>query len=377
MNRNSFTKPNDNIILYSYNLDLTEEAMYKIKDVGIDKIMTWFPWDLLEPRQGEYNWQPIDNFIARLEKTGMETILRFPYSTPFWMPDEWYFKFQDGHTNKSADLGEYHRYLSYWNKDAQEYQADYISKILTRYESSPNFMGADFSGTWGEHMYPRTGNGLACYDDGAIADYREYMQNKYSSLIKYNMRNHTNAKSWEEIIPGDITGDIFSFIDTIDWYNENWYKHVREIQPLYLSHCKSPKKEIWLNTIPEHGFRNDWIQDGIWNCSEYVSKIRDEMNEIDVDTNCVWTFVWPTDAKTVGHFIWILRHYNFNVWVGAQGYRNIVENSIKSIMAGMRGVIVGAMEKPMSEELTSEDALDQLKIAKNLWNSRNKLLKEN
>ncbi|HOO26564.1 MAG TPA: beta-galactosidase, partial [Clostridiales bacterium] len=56
-----------------------EDRLIKIKQVGLNTVETYVPWNLHEPREGEFNFEglcDIERFIQIAEKVGLYVIVR-------------------------------------------------------------------------------------------------------------------------------------------------------------------------------------------------------------------------------------------------------------------------------------------------------------
>src|SRR5438132_7424574 len=56
------------------------------EDLGISHLRYSFPWHVLEPTRGQYDWQMADERIAELEKLGIEPVIDvMHFGTPTWL----------------------------------------------------------------------------------------------------------------------------------------------------------------------------------------------------------------------------------------------------------------------------------------------------
>ena len=65
-----------------------EDRLIKIKQVGLNTVETYVPWNMHEPREGEFNFEglcDIERFIETAAKVGLHVIVRpSPYICAEW-----------------------------------------------------------------------------------------------------------------------------------------------------------------------------------------------------------------------------------------------------------------------------------------------------
>ena len=106
---------------HAQNLDLDWQKTYLalIDDLGAKNIKLATYWDLLEPREGEYNFDDLDWQIKTAKEKGVKILLVIGMKTPRW---------------PECHIPEWAKNLS--KKEQQEKISDLIEKIVLRYRGS-------------------------------------------------------------------------------------------------------------------------------------------------------------------------------------------------------------------------------------------------
>lgn len=140
---------------------LTVQDRKRLYDVGMRTAHEQPAWQSIEPSKGEYNFDYLDMLINRNREAGLKSLMQIHgWRIPYWMPDEWKAKTEDGIIEEEV--------LSLWNKEAQEH-GDKLYKTLDEHYWNDKDVAFFFGEWWGgEYVYPDT---WCVYDDAAIDDY--------------------------------------------------------------------------------------------------------------------------------------------------------------------------------------------------------------
>ena len=129
-----------------------------------------FHWKSLEPEEGKYNWEPIDNEIERAEKLGIPFSFRVmcasahsatPYASPEWVFKEKGAKFamfkNDPNGDSSTGDTRFERVTPIFEDPVFiKFHARFIKALAERYDGDPRISTIDIGsyGNWGEwHTY--------------------------------------------------------------------------------------------------------------------------------------------------------------------------------------------------------------------------------
>lgn len=177
----NFLKDDEFILLMNYNPTILYDCgtyfpnlseRIRFRDVGIQTAIEYPQWYAIEPVQGEYDFVSIENMLFLNRSAGMKTIFSIPgWEYPKWMTDEWFG--QDIHCVVNR------RFLSLWNKDAQEYQNSWMDMLIKKYQADDVFfvLGEFQLGEGAMPHYP------TFYDRSALKDYhRVFGYDRYPKL---------------------------------------------------------------------------------------------------------------------------------------------------------------------------------------------------
>ena len=184
---------------------LTTKEKELLYMVGIRTSHEQPAWAAIEPAQGQYNFEYIDNIIKSNRDAGMKTLLQISgWRPPKWMPNNWFAKTVDDKVDREA--------LSFWNEEAQAYSDTYYKFMRDRYASQKDvqFFFGEYQG--GEGAYPPTS---AFFDNAALEDYHK------------RFGNHATP---------DINTE-----ETLDWFGDKIIEHIgKKCEILY-----PPFHEMW------------------------------------------------------------------------------------------------------------------------------------
>jgi len=160
----SFLKPTDSMILMNSNADIggygltwysmdTPELIRLRDECGFTVVEEQIFWHDVERLVGQYNWILPDKQVERVKRAGMKLILCAPDSVPSCLPPEWYLRYVGDTTSRN--------YLSIWNKEAQEYERNFLQEVIKRYGGADvsvifhGFLGGESAlentATWFDH----------------------------------------------------------------------------------------------------------------------------------------------------------------------------------------------------------------------------------
>ena len=117
--------------------------------------LRWF-WTQIEPEQGQYRWEVIDNALAAARSHGQKLDMRvMPYDERHPMPD-WYRRSGARRANRDSDKDG-----AIWSPDASDplyvrYWGELVRAMAQRYDGHPFLNSVDIStvGYWGEGWGP-------------------------------------------------------------------------------------------------------------------------------------------------------------------------------------------------------------------------------
>ncbi|MGP3778059.1 beta-galactosidase [Halanaerobium saccharolyticum] len=211
-------------------IELMKKANTNVMSVGI------FSWAALEPEEGKYNFEWLDQVIDKLYENGINVILATPSGArPDWLAAK-YPEVLRVNADRSKNLfGERHNHC-YTSPVYREKIAELNKKLAERYGKHPGVIMWHVSNEYGGE----------CHCDLCQADFRSWLKAKYGDLESLNQAWWSNFWShtytdWENIespAPQGMQSNHGLALDwkrfvteqTIDFY-KNEIESLREITP--------------------------------------------------------------------------------------------------------------------------------------------------
>jgi hypothetical protein len=334
----SFFTKEDKIILMNCNADMggwnlkwysmDTDEIKSVRDrcgvtVGLEQIY----WHDIEKSPGVYNWSLPDRQVKRNLDAGMRLILCTPFSVPTCLPQDWYWK--------SPYPCQDHLGLSFWHPEAQEYERDFLEKVIARYSGADvHVIFHEFLG--GEQVM---WNMPSFYDKMALADFKE----KYGG----------------EPVVGSPKDAFPLSPETREWLREKIIEHFIFMQPVFMKQ----HNEIWMDLQPNIAFQSE----ANGNFARY--DIHKAYLETFPDAE-QWLMMYthwgngPAHAENVQMF---MRDFGCKVIVEANYCEGLAETAPLAIESGFQGQVVAPLH-PFREHKTMEPWMyDVIKGAYDLW----------
>jgi len=311
-----------------FHLTLADKSA--LRNAGIQTVIEFLDWSIMEPSRGEYDFSSIDEMLRVNREAGVKSILEVPgQKSPTWMPDEWMLKNEEGSREARRDFPDY-GHASLWNEEAQKYVLDYLELLVEKY-LAPDvlFILGEFQG--GEAILP-------CepfyYDEFAITDYKKrYGTDAYPDIT------HVETKRW---LQEAAIKDMIKKYKILNQHNEIW-----NMQQLLM---------------------NDWSESTI----NYAQKdILRAYKDVFPDSHIVlsqYTY-WDT-SHTERHKNYvdeIKEEFQCDVIVEAMWPTGLSVTTPGSIAKGYRGQVIGTEYQGVAEMRLESKVVDAIKEAHRQW----------
>lgn len=246
-------------------LELMKEARMNCVSVGI------FSWAKLEPREGEYDLDWLEEVIEALYQNGIYTILATPSGAkPVWMSEK-YPEIRRVSDKLTRDLtGERHNHC-YTSPLYREKVKAIDTALARRFASHPGVILWHLSNEYGG----------VCYCPLCQAAFREWLKKKYKTLDELNHQwwtafwSHTYT-DWEQIHAPVPNGEIHTHGLNLDWKRFTT-EQVIDFMKLERDAVKAAAPEIPVTT----NFMYDFHQYNYF-------KFKDELDVISWDSYPQW-----------------------------------------------------------------------------------------
>jgi len=156
-----------------------------------------FAWSKIEPREGEFHSEWLDEAIDILSEKGIKVII----GTPTAAPPPWIIKAHpdvlevDGYGRRKPE-GTRKNYCAN-NPHYIEYSKRIVEKMVVHYKDNPNVLGWQIDNEFGVDL---------CYCDNCLKAFREWLRKKYETIGELNEACGLifwgqEYRSWDEICP--------------------------------------------------------------------------------------------------------------------------------------------------------------------------------
>ena len=281
---NTAAQPKD--MFYTFGCEIDENSAALYRSLGVTSIESYVTWETCE-RAGEglWNWSAWDKTVKILKENDLKwvpfLILSPAYSTPDW--------FRASHYHfpcRCLEHGTDSKIESLWNPNLPKWVDRFISEFAKRYKDSGVIESVllGIQGDFGEAIYSVSGGGWTfnvpgeyhnhagfwCDDQYALADFRDYVKQRYADAAAVNKAWGTSYSSLGAVDFPGRKDELAAFrasvksgrpevrrrwLDFVDWYRfamTNWSDYWIETTRKHF-----PKTPIYLCTggdaPPEHG----------------------------------------------------------------------------------------------------------------------------
>lgn len=151
---------------------------------GVNTVrMGEFAWCRFEPRDGEFCFDWLDEAVQRLGEAGIKTIICTPTACPpAWLVNAHpQMMYRDNRGFRRPFGGR--RHYCYTNLVYREYSKRIAKKIGEQYGKSPYVAGFQIDNEPAQEVTGR------CTCDACAASFRDYLKNKYKTIIEFNRRS--------------------------------------------------------------------------------------------------------------------------------------------------------------------------------------------
>src|SRR4051812_26351888 len=139
-----------------------------------------FAWSKMEPSEGVFNWQWLDDAVAALHAEDLKVVMCTPTATPpAWLirkhPEIRY-------TDKNGDVRDFgsRKHYDHASPIYREYSRRITREIANRYGNHPAVAGWQTDNEWGCHSSTRS------YGGASIPAFQAWLEQKYGSLSALN-----------------------------------------------------------------------------------------------------------------------------------------------------------------------------------------------
>ncbi|QDU32306.1 Beta-galactosidase BglY [Poriferisphaera corsica] len=209
--------------------DILDQDIDVMQSLGVNAVsLGIFAWSTLEPEEGRFEFDWLDERIDKLGKAGVHVFLATPTAArPMWLA----CKYPEVCLTLKDNSREYpkNRHNFCWTSLVyREKTARIIDQIAHRYANCETVIGWHINNEYGGYT-----DWARCYCDRCIASFQSWLKQRYNNdLEELNQAwwthfwSHT-YQNWDQIRPGD---------HSIEALGLNWYRYNADIMCNFLKH---------------------------------------------------------------------------------------------------------------------------------------------
>jgi hypothetical protein len=247
----------DQGMYYTYYIsEINDSIALLYKSLGAESVQSYVTWETCERGgEGMWNWSRWDTVVRVLKENDLKwvpfLILGPAYSTP-----DWFRAGKDHFPCRCLEHGQDSKIESLWNPELPKWIDRFIEAFSKRYRDSAIIESVllGIQGDFGEAIYSVWGGGWTfdipgeyhnhagywCEDPYALADFRNFLKQRYSSPEKLNKAWGTATQNFDQVDFPGRKDELIKFqelvqsgdpglrrrwLDFIDWYRgamTNW-----------------------------------------------------------------------------------------------------------------------------------------------------------
>ncbi|MFW6062262.1 MAG: beta-galactosidase, partial [Planctomycetota bacterium] len=210
------------------------DDMSRVRDAGLDGIQLWCVWGWIEGEQpGTFRYDDYDEIIQAADQRGLKVVLStIAEIHPFWIHREVPGAELVDHLRRpviSCTRNEVNVGLTpggcFDHPQIAERMEAFLADISARYAGQGNLYGWD---CWNETRWNVHADGLTCFCEHTLADFRNWLRRRYGDLDGLNRAWKRRYADWADVEPRKRTGGPFaSMIDFSRYQSWRATEHAR------------------------------------------------------------------------------------------------------------------------------------------------------
>ncbi|MFA6239861.1 MAG: family 14 glycosylhydrolase [Candidatus Hydrogenedentales bacterium] len=232
------------------------------KLLGFTSVECFVRWDLLEPREGEFDFSHYDTLVSAIQEHGLKWFPNLVITSAFALPS-WYYE-SGGHNGlRCLEHQQLNQVPTIWNDDTKKHVVRVLSAFGKHYEAKGVLEAVRLgpSGNFGEAQYPAgAGSALGYHgeqmhahigwwagDAFARTSFQEFLRTRYGTVDALNAAWGEGAASFDHIAPRlpETYATRRGRLDMTEWYTASmtrwcdfWAEAARAAMPntpIYMS----------------------------------------------------------------------------------------------------------------------------------------------
>jgi beta-galactosidase len=198
-------------------MDAWLRDLKSIKSLGFNHVKTWVDWATVEPKEGEFHLEALEQLLTLADNVGLKVIVQlYSDSAPEWVGG----KYPDASfvTEKGVRIGSQAAPGFCLDHDGVRTSVGrFIQAVSRAARAHKAFYGFD---VWSEPHIVNwvwfNENVEFCFCPHTLAKFRIWLRHKYGTLDAVNRAWYRTFDTWDQIEPPRY-GTILSYTDFIDW----------------------------------------------------------------------------------------------------------------------------------------------------------------
>lgn len=221
-----------------------EHDIAQIRESGLNTVQLWVVWAWVEPEPDKFVFDDFDVLIDLAEKNGLGVVLSTVAAIhPYWIHHEVpgsEMLTNEGHRVISTNRRECHFGLTpggcidhpgIWTR-----MENYFRRTVKHFRDRPNVRAWDI---WNELRWNVHADGLVCYCDHTIGEFRSWLEAQYGNLENLNRAWDRRYASWSDVLPGKRAGRTYTEMMAFEHFISNRsveharkrYQVIKQIDP--------------------------------------------------------------------------------------------------------------------------------------------------
>ncbi|MBX7259290.1 MAG: beta-galactosidase [Candidatus Hydrogenedentes bacterium] len=230
--------------------------------LGFTSVECFVRWDLLEPREGEFDFTHYDTLVSAIQKRGLKWFPNLVITSAFSLPG-WYYESGQHNGLRCLEHDQMNQVPTIWNDDTRKHVIRVLSAFGHHYEAKGVLEAVRLgpSGNFGEAQYPAGAGRALGYrgepmhahigwwagDAFAQTSFQEFLRTRYATVDALNAAWGDSATSFEQISPRlpETYVTRRGRLDMTEWYTDSmtrwcdfWAEAARAAMPntpIYMS----------------------------------------------------------------------------------------------------------------------------------------------
>jgi beta-galactosidase len=298
-----------------------------MKELGFDFIRTGeFAWSKLEPADGQFAFEWMDDAIELFANQGIKTILCTPTASPMpWMYDKHPGMIPITEEGKPFGPGE-RRHYCFNNPDFRYYADRITTRMAEHYAANPNIIAWQIDNELG-------GEEFICYCPYCKVAFQEWARNKYKTVEELNRRWGGTFFSLEFInwseVPLPIGHNVNFFNPTMKKDYLHFYSD--SMRDFLLSQYRILKQQVGDIPVTTNRFTVFWTDKYDHDMDSAMDVVSFDNYDLELSMAAFHHDLYRSIKPSVKH--WVLEQHTGLRDFGANG-RDIISQTVQSIVRG-------------------------------------------